>query len=70
MINAHLSLSKADSLAHSSTVRSGLMYVGDGKRPLLERTFDASVDLKNLIKIGRGHLGSRFELNFPRRKNI
>ena len=65
-IKVHLSLSNTDSAFLSSGVRSGLIRVGDLKEAILVKAEAASVDCRNLIRIGLGLVAS--DMYLPRRK--
>jgi len=55
-IKVHLSLNNTVSAFLSSGVRSGLIRVGDLKEAILVKAKVASVDRRNLIRIGLGQI--------------
>jgi len=68
-IKVHLSLSNTDYSAFlSSGVRPGLIRVGDLKKAILAKAKVASVDRRNLTRIGLGHVASDLYMYLPSRK--
>ena len=62
-IKFHLVFKKAESIALSSCVKSGLTRIEDGGEPRLDKTSVASKALRNLTNKGRGL--ELVALNFP-----